>query len=121
MADANELRTLLKTVAGQSTELSPQHCSPLSNRAVLLRLQNNIKARLAGQGRNDQAAAVIDRMLLFSPGETELWREAGRLHSVAGNLRAAQAAFEHYIAVTPDSARRQNTIEILKALRQSLN
>ena len=121
LADANELRALRKTVAGKSAELSPQHSMPLSNRSVLLRLQNNIKARLAGQGRNDQAAAVIDRMLLFSPGEIEMWREAGTLHSLAGNLRAAQAAFEHYVTLTTDAAARQDTIELLKALRQRLN
>lgn len=121
LADANELRAFLKTVAGQASELSPQHCAPLGNRAVLLRLQNNIKARLAGQGRNDRAAAVLDRMLLFAPAEVELWREAGVLHAQAGNLRAALAALEHYVIVAQDSVARHHAVQLLKTLRQRLN
>ena len=121
LTDANELRVFLKSVAGQASELSPLHCMPLGNRAVLLRLQNNIKARLAGQGRSDQAAAVLDRMLLFAPAETELWREAGMLHAQTGNLRAALAALEHYVTVAQDSVARHHAVEFLKSLRRRLN
>ncbi len=118
---ANQLRAFLKAVAGDAAELSPQHCAPLGNRAVLLRLQNNIKARLAAQGRSDRAAAVLDRMLLFAPGEAELWREAGALHAHAGNLRAAMAALEHYLTVAHEPAARHSAAQLLQQLRHRLN
>ena len=41
-----ELRELLKEVAGEGAELKPSHYEPVGNRAVLLRLQNNLKTRL---------------------------------------------------------------------------
>lgn len=118
---ASELRAFLKTVAGPGSELSPQHCAKLGNRAVLLRLQNNLKARLAGQGRNDRAAETLDRLLLFAPAEVELWREAGMLHAQAGNLRAAIAALDRYVKATADSTPRRQALELLQSLRQRLN
>jgi regulator of sirC expression with transglutaminase-like and TPR domain len=121
LADANELRAFLKAVTGQTAELSPRHYTPLGNRAVLLRLQNNIKARLAGRGHADRAAAVLERMLLFAPAEVELWREAGALHAQAGNLQAALAALEHYVAMARDGMARQQAIELIQSLRRRLN
>lgn len=118
---ANELRAFLKTVAGPQSELSPQHCAKLGNRAVLLRLQNNLKARLASQGRNDRAAETLDHLLLFAPEEREVWREAGALHAQAGNLRAAIAALDHYVKATADSAPRRQALDLLQSLRQRLN
>lgn len=118
---AGELRALLKAVAGDAAELTPRHCAPLGNRAVLLRLQHNIKARLAGQGRSDRAAVVLDRMLLFAPAEVELWREAGMLHADAGNLRAAIAALDHYLGVARDPVARHGTAQLLQTLRHRLN
>jgi regulator of sirC expression with transglutaminase-like and TPR domain len=119
--DAHALRDFLKSVAGDAAELSPRHCAPLGNRAVLLRLQNNIKARLAGQGRSGKAAAVLDGMLLFAPTEVELWREAGVLHAQAGNLRAAMAALEHYLVIARDPAARHGAAQLLQSLRHRLN
>ena len=118
---ANELRAFLKTVAGPGSELSPQHCAKLGNRAVLLRLQNNLKARLASQGRNDRAAETLDHLLLCAPAEVEVWREAGMLHARAGNLRAAIAALDHYVKTAPDTAPRRQALELLQTLRQRLN
>lgn len=118
---ANELRAFLKAVAGDGAELSPHHCRPLSNRAILLRLQNNIKARLAAQGRSDKAAAVLDRMLLFAPGEVDLWYEAGTLHAQAGNLRAATAALEQFLSLCHEPVACHAAAQLLQSLRHKLN
>lgn len=118
---ANELRALLKAVAGQSAELTPQHCAPLSNRAVLLRLENNIKARLIAQGRHEKAAAVLDRMLLFAPRDVDLWHEAGVEHARAGNLKAATGALEQVLAMARQPEVRRAAAELLQSLRRRLN
>jgi regulator of sirC expression with transglutaminase-like and TPR domain len=118
---ANDLRAFLKAVAGNAAELTPQHCTPLSNRGILLRLQNNIKARLAAQGRHERAVTVIEHMLLFAPDEADLWREAGVLHGETGNLRAAAAALEHYLAMAREPLARHTAAQLLQSLRQRLN
>jgi regulator of sirC expression with transglutaminase-like and TPR domain len=45
---AGALRGLLKSMLGEDAELSPAHSATLPNRAVLLRLQNNIKSPRGG-------------------------------------------------------------------------
>src|SRR5712691_7670925 len=44
VCDAATLRALLKAMAGQEVELSPEHYAPVADRDVLLRLQNHLKS-----------------------------------------------------------------------------
>jgi len=118
---AGALRELLKSMLGKDAELSPAHSAALPNRAVLLRLQNNIKTRLVAQGRNEKALAVIERMLLFAPNQAELWREAGALHGEIGNLRAAVTAMEKFMELSRDAAARHQTAQAIQALRRRLH
>src|SRR5713101_821602 len=82
---AAELRELLKATAGQESELLPQYYTPVADRDVLLRLQNNLKARLIQTQRHERAVTVIETMLMLAPDVAELWREAGTLHRGLGN------------------------------------
>lgn len=118
---AGALRGLLKSMLGEEAELSPAHSAALPNRAVLLRLQNNIKSRLVAQGRKEKALAVIERMLLFAPNQAELWREAGALHGEIGNLRAAVTAMEKFMELSRDAAARHQTAQAIQALRRRLH
>lgn len=121
VGDAGALRGLLKTMLGNDAELSPAHSAALPNRAVLVRLQNNIKTRLVAQGRKEKALAVIERMLLFAPNQPELWQEAGGLHGEIGNLRAAIVALEKFTALSRDAAARHQAAHAIQALRRRLH
>lgn len=55
-----ELREMLKQTAGLEAELTPDHYAPVSNREVLLRLQNNLKLRFLSADQPDKALAVIE-------------------------------------------------------------
>src|SRR5437870_3303666 len=79
------LRELLKAMAGQEIELMPEHYAPVSDRDVLLRLQNNLKSRLLQAGRHERALGVVETMLLLAPDLAELWHEAGLLNTRLGN------------------------------------
>jgi regulator of sirC expression with transglutaminase-like and TPR domain len=118
---AAELRELLKAVAGADRELAPEYYAPVSDRDVLLRLQNNLKSRLVQQQRYERAAKVSETMLMLAPDLAELWREAGILHRQIGNIRAAAADFEQYILRAPDGAARYQAAAILQQLRGQLN
>ncbi|MBM3537618.1 MAG: tetratricopeptide repeat protein [Alphaproteobacteria bacterium] len=116
-----ELRALLKSFAGEKAALEPEHVAPLSNRATLLRLQNNIKIRLLNAEEPAKALPVIERMLLIAPGDAVLWREAGLVHRRLENLRSAIRCLEtaHGLAEAP-AARHRIAAEIA-ALRGTLN
>jgi regulator of sirC expression with transglutaminase-like and TPR domain len=118
---ADDLRGLLKAMQGQEVELRPEHYAEVSDREVLLRLQNNIKLRLLQLEKIADAATVADTMLLFAPDVLPLWREAGLLHGHAGNLGAAIDALENYLTRETREGPRQDAAIFLQRLRERLN
>ena len=97
--DAADLRGLLRQVLGPEAELSPQHFDPVSDRDVLLRLENNVRLRLANREDWPTAAQSLDRMLAIAPDRPELLFEAGQLNARLDKRRAAIAAFERFLDI----------------------
>ena len=118
---AGDLRDLLKAMQGAGAELTPQHYEAVSDRHILLRLQNNIKLRLIQMEKTEQAATVVESMLLFAPEVNALRREAGLLHAHAGNLQAGIAALEAFLERETRDAARHEVATLLQRLRQRLN
>jgi regulator of sirC expression with transglutaminase-like and TPR domain len=121
VCDAASLRELLKAMAGQEVELSPEHYAPVADRDVLLRLQNNLKSRLLQAGRHEGALRVVETMLLLAPDLAELWHEAGLLHAQQGNMRAGANALEQFIIRAPEGNARHQAAAILQQLKSKLN
>ena len=117
----HELRDLLKAMSGNDAELQPEHYAEVSDREILLRLQNNIKLRLIQHNDAAGAEAVVARMLLLAPEQTALWWESGVLNAQAGQLRAAIAAIESFIKLDTRPQPRQEAALFLKKLRDQLN
>jgi regulator of sirC expression with transglutaminase-like and TPR domain len=117
--DTAGLRALAR--AAGSEELTPAHYAPVSDRDVLLRLQNNLKLRLIQGGELAEAARLIDRMLLFAPGQVALWREAGVIHAQLGNLRAATTALERFIVMAAEGKDRHEAAILLHTLKSQLH
>jgi regulator of sirC expression with transglutaminase-like and TPR domain len=121
VCDAATLRELLKAMAGQEVELSPEHYAPVADRDVLLRLQNNVKSRLLQAGQHERALRVVETMLLLAPDLAELWQEAGLLHARLGNLRAGADALEQFIIRAPEGSARHQAAAILQQIKTKLN
>jgi regulator of sirC expression with transglutaminase-like and TPR domain len=117
---AVELRGLLKAVSGEERELLPEHYAPAADREVLLRLQNNIKTRLLQRGQRERALLVIETMQFLAPDLSGLWYEAGAIQAQLGNLLAAIASFETFVARTPDGAARHQAAALLQQLKSRL-
>jgi len=118
---AAELRELLKATAGLDSELQTEHYAPVSDRDVLLRLQNNLKARLIQTEQYERAVMVVETMLMLAPDLVEVWREAGLLHARLGNMRSAAAALEQVVLRAPDDMARHQAAAMLQQLRSKLN
>ena len=118
---AAQLRDLLKAMAGPEVELTPEHYAPVSDRDVLLRLQNNLKSRLLQAGRFEPALRVVETMLMLAPDLADLWRESGVLNARLGNMRAATAALEAFVLRAPEGSARHQAAVMLQQLRSKLN
>jgi regulator of sirC expression with transglutaminase-like and TPR domain len=112
---------MFKAIAGNHVELKPEHYREMGNRDLLMRLQNNIKARLLRGGRLYDALEVIEAMLLFAPARPELWREAGLIYARVDRVKDAVAALEEYMKRGTTGDARYNTSVLLQELRQRLN
>jgi regulator of sirC expression with transglutaminase-like and TPR domain len=119
--DAMALRELLKAIAGQEIELTPEHYAPVADREVLLRLQNNLKSRLIQGQQHERAVRVVETMQMLAPDLAELWRESGLIHAHLGNMRAAMSAIEEFVARVPDGSARHEAAIMLQQLRTRLN
>ena len=116
-----EMRALLRRIAGPSAELAPAHYAEVGARQVLLRLQNNIKSRALQAGETARAIEVLERMVLLAPSAALLRHELGGLAVEVGNLGAAIANFEAFLALTDDPAARHGAAATLQRLRRRLN
>jgi regulator of sirC expression with transglutaminase-like and TPR domain len=119
-----ELRTLLQRVLGPNAVLSPEHFDAVPDRDVLLRLENNVRLRLAKREDWPGSAHSLDRMLAIAPDRPELLFEAGQINARLDKRRAAIAAFERFLA-TPaakaDPAWSTQASQLLQELRRGLN
>jgi regulator of sirC expression with transglutaminase-like and TPR domain len=118
---AAELRELLKAATGRDSELLPEHYTVASDRDVLLRLQNNLKARLLQTQNPERAATIVETMLMLAPDLAELWHESGILHARLGNMRASVGALEEFIRRAPEGMARHQAAAFLQQLKSKLN
>ncbi len=115
-----DLRELLKSTQGLDAELLPEHYEPVSDRQVLLRLQNNIKMRRLQHGALEKAIDTLQTMVLFAPAEAMLWRELGLFHGKMGNIKSAVAALETFMKLgVPESLKHQTAL-LLQKLRSGM-
>ena len=118
---ARDLRELIRRVEGPDAELRPGVLLPMSARAVLLRLQNNIKLRRLRAGDVTGALACAEDMLRIAPDTAALWRETGALHQHAGQVAAALRCYERFVSLVPNGDAAGRVRAAIAQLRQRLN
>ncbi len=118
---APELRALVKRVEGPKAELRPGLLAPMSKRAVLLRLQNNIKLRRLRANDLDGALAATEDMLRLAPGHAALWREAGLMQHRMERLSAALSSLDRSLVLEPQGEAAARVRSLADELRSKLN
>ena len=116
-----ELRNLLKAVEGDRAELRPGLLAPMGKRAVLLRLQNNIKLRRLRAGDVAGALSCTEDMLRLAPDAAMLWREAGLMNQRLDRIGAAIASLERFLELAGAGESAERIRQLIEELRQRLN
>ena len=93
----------------------------MSSRAVLLRLQANIKRRRLDGGDVAGALACTEDMLRIAPDRATLWHEAGRLNQQLGQVEAALRCYGRFLRLVPQGDAAERTRATMDALRSRLN
>ena len=119
--EARDLRALLKRIEGERAELRPGLLQPMSARAVLLRLQNNIKARRLDAGDLPGALTSTENMLRVAPDHAALWREAALMHQRLDHVSAALRCFERFLVLVPQGDAAVRARVAMDELRTRLN
>ena len=116
-----DLRDILKLTMGNDVELVPGHYRELDNRGILLRLENNLKVRHLHAKRFDEALEAIKTMLLLTPDNPALWREAGMIHVRLDHINDAIIALEEYLRLDTNGPSRYTASVLLQDLRSQLH
>jgi regulator of sirC expression with transglutaminase-like and TPR domain len=119
--DARDLRALLKRVEGPKAELRPGLLAPMASRAVLLRLQNNIKLRRLRADDPRGALTCAEDMLRFAPDEAALWRETASLHQRLDQVSAALRCYQRFLDLVPHGDAAIRVRAAMDELRSRLN
>jgi regulator of sirC expression with transglutaminase-like and TPR domain len=118
---APELRGLIKRVEGPKAELRPGLLAPMDKRAVLLRLQNNIKLRRLRANDLEGALSCTEDMLRLAPRHAALWREAGLMQHRLERIAAALASLDRSLILEPDGEAANRIRGLVEELRNRLN
>jgi len=105
--DSAEIAARLTLQRAAAAGLRPGDVDELDDRAVLLRLQNNIRIRLQQAGEAGRALDVMRRMLAVAPAVIELWEDAAALHAAQGSLRGALDCLDSAMALAAGAGARQ--------------
>ncbi len=116
---AADLRSMLKRQGGPEAELSATYYEPLSNREILVRLQNPVKLRLIQMEDYEGALAVVETLRLIDPAETRLLLDAGVLYNRTGRLDQAEKALMEYADCAPSERDRQDALMLLRHVRNA--
>ncbi len=115
------LRTMIKAYEGERAELRPGLLRPMGNRAVLLRLQNNIRTRRKAAGDAQGTLAATENILRIAPDEAWLWREAASLQQGLDQVTAAVRSLGKFLALVPDGEAAVAARGLMGALQSRLN
>lgn len=119
--DAAALHRLLMRFEGANAVLRPGLLRPMSTRAVLLRLQNNLLSRRSLADDVPGALACAEDMLRIAPDQADLWWQAAHMNRRLDRVAAALRCFEHYLALVPGGATAERARAAMTALRGRLN
>ena len=119
LMETQALRELLKLVRQDAgAELESAHYKPVSNREVLIRLQNNVKTRRMEMNEVDGALEAVASMQVLDPDNAALWREAGVMHMRQGRIKNAVESFEGFVARAPEGPDRRKIGQVVEELRE---
>jgi len=114
---ADDLRPL-----GPAQGVATPEYGPAEDREVLLRLLNNIRSRALASKDMRRVLEIVERMVLISPRQPDLWLDLSRANEAIGKLKGAIQAAQRCMALADrESVEGREAAFSLASLRRRLN
>lgn len=101
-------------------ELADEHLRAVSKREMLTRILNNLKKAHLERDEDEEALAVLDRLLTVNPYSFQDLRDRGLVLSRLGRDRDAVEALERYLELLPGAEDADEIERTIEHLRQAL-
>jgi regulator of sirC expression with transglutaminase-like and TPR domain len=102
-----ECLDLAKNVTGVDVSLNPDVLRPVSNRHIIVRMLNNIRAAYFRAQNMAKAILILDLLIEAMPESPEEYKQRGMCLMQMQKLKAARADFAIYLRLRPDAVDRQ--------------
>ena len=112
---------LSRRAAGVGADTAAPFPAPMGRRAVLLRLQANIRLRRLHANDLAGALACAENTLRIAPDAVDLWRETATMQERLERAAAALRSYERYLALAPAGPAAERARSALVSLRTRLN
>ncbi len=117
----HELNGYLQRVKGAGAQVTPQDLGMMSNRAVLVRLLNNIKERALKAEDHARALEIAERLVIIAPRHAAILYDFAMLNARAGHLALALDTLHNAAQYAPDDAFRRKALTSLDTVKRRLN
>lgn len=119
--EADALPQRLRKLGLKASQININVSTELNDRAVLVRLLNNLAARAEANGDLERALIMHQRMTTIAPLSTGLWWERARIEQAVGRMAAARASLMHMLETTHDATLEKRVRAAIIAMARSLN
>jgi regulator of sirC expression with transglutaminase-like and TPR domain len=115
------MEEMLRRLHGPDMTLRSEFVRPVSDRDILLRLQNNLRLRALGENNRKRAMEVLRLIVLIAPNSVEFLAELVQMEADDGSIKSALARLDGFVEQHPDDARLADILSLKEKLSRSLN
>ncbi|MGH7766946.1 MAG: SirB1 family protein, partial [Candidatus Binatia bacterium] len=113
-----ELQEMLDRLYGGKVAFHPDFLAPVSNRDIIQRMLNNLKAIYLRQEDFPKALSVAERLVIIDPTSPQEIRDRGLLYLKLDRAPQAIDDLETYLRLAPDAADGEEIREHVAGLRR---
>ena len=116
-----DLQKIYWRINNQNMPQQSDFVQSVSDRDILVRLQNNIKIRALREGDKERAIKILQSIVLITPTSVEFLAELAMLEASSGHIKSAVERLERFIERNPDISNASSILSLKEQLNRSLN
>ena len=116
-----DLQKIYWRINNQKMPQQSDFVQSVSDRDILVRLQNNIKIRALREGDKERAIKILQSIVLITPTSVEFLAELAMLEASSGQIKSAVERLERFIERDPGISNASSILSLKEQLNRSLN